>query len=172
MNRDIHNSWKHIAVRHIKAVLVTVPFLGAVIWLLAVWHGNSWLDKHSEFIIVNVVYTIIVLHLTWQIVDHRCPEFFGIPRVRKILQKEKVILVEGAPWLGIGVMTTLYIVEDDLERFLSFGEVTNVQYNNMVQIALRPDTDSHEFGSDVWAALDRTDKKALLVKPGSYRGSV
>ena len=92
--------------------------------------------------------------------------------MRKIIQHRRVILVDEAPWLGIGVVITLYVVEDDVERFLSIGVVTNVQYNKLVQIALRTDAESRESDSDIWEALDRTEKGSLLVKPGSYHGGV
>lgn len=141
-------------------------------WLLVVLQGNSWLDQPNESLFIHAVQSIVILHLIWQIIDHRCPEFFGIPYVRKVLRNEKIILVDGAPWLGTGVMTTLYIVADDVELFLSLGEVTNVQHNNLVQISLRSNAGSHEVCDRVWETLERTDKKAVLVKPANYQGRV
>ena len=172
MTSETNRSWKQAALRHIKAVPATVSLVGASIGMIVLWQGESWREQHINILMTNGIYWLILLHFIWHIVGHRCPEFFGIPRVKKILRSDKLIIVEKSPWLGIGVMTTLYIVEDEVERILCIGEVINVQYNDLVQIAIRHYDSNYESDDDIWKTLDRVDKKSLLVKPGSYRGGV
>ena len=67
-------------------------------------------------------------------------------------------------------MTTVFVVEDEFERLVCFGEVINIQYNDLVQIAIRVDEHGCMSSEEIWNTLERTDKKLLLVKPGPYHG--
>lgn len=169
LNR-FRQSWTYAALRHVKAIPATVSLVCACIGVLVLWQGESWRAEYIGIAVLNGVYWILILHLIWHIIGHRCPEFFGIPRVRKTLRSDGLLIVEKSPWLGIGVMTTIYVVEEEYERLVCVGEVVNVQYNDLVQIAIRVDEQGYMSNDEIWNTLDRTDKKLLLVKPGPYRG--
>ena len=170
MEPGIKPPWKQTAIRHVKAFFPIVALVAAILSLLVDWQGDDWRKQTIDLLLLHGVYWIVILHLSWQIFDHACPLFFGIPKVRRVLQSDGLLIVENSPWLGIGVMTTIYVLEADFERLVCIGEVVNVQMNDLVQIAVR--TSEHGYGSEdeVWKTLDRTDKQMLLVKPGPYRG--
>jgi hypothetical protein len=163
-------SWSQHVLRHAKVVGGSFTLVTAVITIVVLWRGDDWREQYINLLLLHGVYWIVILYLSWRIFDHICPQFFGIPRVKKVLQKDRLLIVENAPWLGIGVMTTIYVLEDDFERLVCIGQVVNVQINNLVQIAVRESDEGYPSEDEIWTTFDRSDKRMLLVKPGNYRG--
>ena len=85
---------------------------------------------------------------------------------------DKFILVKNAPWLGLGVMTAIYIIEKDVERLACIGIVKNVQSNGLVQISLETCQHGYRDEEAIWSSLNRIERKSILVKPGPYTGNL
>jgi hypothetical protein len=80
--------------------------------------------------------------------------------------------VRDGPWLGVGVMTAIYLMDDDeIERLVCIGEVINVQSNGLVQIRTRSDAQGYPTSEEASAALSGSDKDRILVRPGLYRSA-
>jgi len=163
--------WKAIATRHLRALAASLPMVIAIIGFLVVLKGEDWREQYIKIALLNGVYCLVIFHLVWHILGHKCPVFFGIPRVIEILRDDSILIVEKLPWLSIGVWTTIYVMENDFERLVCMGEVINVQYNDLVQIKIQVDNDGYSSKDAIWKMFERTEKKNLLVKPGAYRGS-
>ncbi len=86
------------------------------------------------------------------------------------MRPEGLLIVEEAPWISLGVMTAIYIMEDDVERLVCVGEIANVQFNGLVQVSLRSDERGYADDEEIWKVFDRTDKRDILVKPRLYPG--
>ena len=170
MKGESNHSWREAILRHVRAAPATVALVGTILSLIVLSQSEEWRAQYISLVLINGVYWILILHLSWHIIGHRCPEFFGIPQVKKILRNHELIVVEKSSWLGIGVATTIYVVEDDFERFVCIGEVVNIQHNNLVQIAIRNSETCYNSDDEIWNIFERTNKKFLLVKPGPYRG--
>ena len=67
-------------------------------------------------------------------------------------------------------MATIYVLENDFERFVYLGEVMNVQMNDLVQIFVRISDQGYVSEEEVWKTLERTDTAMILVKPGPMPG--
>ncbi|MDE2792094.1 MAG: hypothetical protein OXI81_16955 [Paracoccaceae bacterium] len=161
---------KLAVVRHLKAILATIPLVGTVIGLFALWGGEEWRDRYIDLALLNAVYWVFILHLLWEVISHECPQTFRLPQVKAVMRAEHLLIVENSPWLGVGVMATIYVLENDFERFVCTGEVINVQMNDLVQIAARATGQQYASEDEFWTTLERIDRAAILVKPGPIVG--
>lgn len=96
--------------------------------------------------------------------------FFGIPSVRQLSRSQGVLIVDRSPWLSHRVAVTVYVLENGIECWLCEGFVLNVQYNELVQISVQADEAENRSEKSLWDTLEKTDKKSILIKPGSYLG--
>ena len=144
--------------------------MSAVIGLVALWGGEEGRQQNIDTALVHALYWLFILHLLWEIFAHQCPKEFGLPRVKAIRRTESVLIVEKSPWLGVGVMAPIYVLENDFERFVCLGEVMNVQMNDLVQIFVRISDQGYVSEEEVWKTLERTDTAMILVKPGPMPG--
>ena len=163
-------SWKFVILRHLKALVVTLPLILAVIGALALWGGEEWRQRNIDHALLFGLHWLFILHLFWQILEHECPQFYGIPEVKVVRRTEKLLLVEKSPWIGVGVMTTIYVLENEFERLVCHGEVVHIQMNNMAQIRIHLVDDIGHTDDDVWQTFERIDKDSILIKPGPLRG--
>lgn len=164
-------SLKDAVVRHVKGFAVIFATVGTSIALLISWQGESWRSQYIDTALVVGLHWLIIFQLIWHILGHERPAYFGIPRVIKVLRSDSILLVEIQPWLGIGALTTIYVMEDEVERLLCGGEVINVQFNDFVQIAIRTEDVDYNYENELWKTLERTPTDQLIVKPGAYHGS-
>lgn len=170
MRQEIITPWKSFFIKHLKAILATIPMVAAVVGLLALWGGEEWRQRYIDNVLIHAVYWVVILHLSWEIFSHECPATFRLPQVITVRRNEHVLIVERSPWLGVGVMTTIYVLENDFERLVCIGEVINVQVNDMVQIVIRTSEQGYISEEDVWNTLERTDRSMILIKPGPIPG--
>ncbi|MBB3568722.1 hypothetical protein [Rhizobium sp. BK491] len=155
-------------IRHAGAFAAIFAATTALIGIIGWWQGEQWRVTYSNIAILNGVYCILILYLLWIILSHDTPDFLGVPVVKAIHDK-KLLIVEGTPWLSLGVMTAIYIKDGEYERLICTGEVVNVQTNRLVQILVRENDDV--FG-DIDAATEKlaqTAKGAILIRPGLFR---
>ena len=163
-------AWQDSALRHIKAIAGIVSFIAVCIGLLVLAKGEAWRETNIGLCILHGVYLALIFYLIWVIIMRRPPEFLGTPKVIRIMRPEGLLIVEEAPWISLGVMTAIYIMEDDVERLVCVGEIANVQFNGLVQVSLRSDERGYADDEEIWKVLDRTDKRDILVKPRLYPG--
>lgn len=165
MNSDI---LRKALLRHAGAVAVILGAVAAIISLYAWRQGEDWRLEYSNLAIVNGIYWILLLYLFWIILSRNAPDFLGVPIVKAIHDK-KILIVDGAPWLSLGVMAAIYVKDGEYERLVCTGEVVNVQTNKLVQIHIR---DYEDIYNDIEAAgekLNLTSKEAILIRPGLFR---
>jgi hypothetical protein len=155
-------------VRHGAALAVLLGAICAIISFLAVFFGGDWAIARRWWLLTHGVYGIAVLYLSWIILTRAPPDYFGLPNV-KMVRNGGLLVVENVPWLSVGVLASIHLIEDELERLICVGEVTNVQSNGLVQIQVRHDDQGVVASGEIWNALERADKKLLLVKPGLFR---
>ncbi len=170
VKKETIQTWKQNAIRHAKAFFGISTFVIAVVSLLIVSQGEDWRIKYIELCLLNAAYLVVVFYLVWIIVTRPSPDFLGMPRVVKLMRSDRLLLVDHSPWISLGVMTTIYIVEDDVERLVCVGEVVNVQDNDLVQISLSQHDRGLDAEDDIWSALERTERRSILVKPRLYPG--
>ena len=172
MNRLFSHERKDAVIRHVKALAAIAAFFLAVIGGVSFWHSESWRAQHLELIVINGSYLAFVTHLLWVILNRPAPEYLGKPKVRKVLINERLLLVEQSPWLSVGVMTSTFVMEDDMERLVGVGEVVNVQANGLVQVSVQSHQRGYENDTDVWNALNRVERNSILVRPGLAERSI
>ena len=146
--------------------------LAAVASILAFASAFSleWIEERIEWIAFLGLHWVLILHLARCILEYDCPTYFGNPRVKKVLRDDYLLIVERSPWLGVGVATSVYLFEDQLERLLCVGEVINVQLNDLVQIKLALTTEGMQSWKDIWNALDKQQMDSLIIRPGLHPG--
>ena len=132
--------------------------------------SSEWVEERIELIVLFGVHWVVILHLARCILEYDCPTYFGNPRVRKVLRDDHLLIVEHSPWLGVGVATSVYIVEDQLERLVCVGEVINVQLNGLVQIKVALTPEGMQCWQDIWNALDKQQMDSLIIRPGIHPG--
>jgi hypothetical protein len=155
-------------VRHCTALAVILGAVSAIIGLLAVFYGGEWAIARRWWLVAHGLYWIAILYLAWIILTRAPPDYFGLPTV-KMVRNGGLLVVENVPWLSVGGLVSIHLIEDELERLICVGEVINVQSNGLVQIQVRHDDQGVVASGEVWSALERADKKLLLVKPGLFR---
>ncbi len=163
-----HEKFGQNLLRHAKVFAAILGAIVALITIVGWWQGEEFRVEYANVAILNGVYLIIVFYLLWIIIDRRPPDFLGVPVV-KAIHDHKILIVEGAPWLAMGVMTAIYTKEDEYERLVCTGEVVNVQANKLVQIHIR---DHEEVFNDVKTVADKLEamsKDSILVRPGLFR---
>ena len=163
-------TWRDNVLRHIKTIAGILGFVGLCIGLIVHFKGDTWREENIEIYVLNGAYLAVISYLLWIIVARRPPEFLGTPKVIKLMRTDNLLIVEGAPWISLGIMTTVYVVDDGVERLVCIGEVVNVQFNGLVQVSLIPDKRGYTHNEEILQALDRADKRTILVKPRLYPG--
>ena len=161
-------TWNLPVRSHAIAIFAITSFIGVVIGLLSFWYGEDLSRQRIEFILINGLYWIVILYLIWWKNSHSCPDYFGLPKVKKFLSGERLLIVENAPWLGMGVFTTIYVVEDNVEKLVCVGKVINVQINDLVQILVQQNDLGYPTENDILEVFERTNSRKILVKPAIY----
>jgi hypothetical protein len=155
-------------VRHASAIGGIAALVIGIISVPAFWFGEPWRAEYGGWAVLNGTYWIAILYLIWLILTRPAPDFLGLPRARAC-RSSGLLIVEHSPWLSLGVMTAIYIMEDQVERLVCVGEVINVQSNGLVQIKARYHDQGYSSVQEAWQTLERTDKELILVKPGLYQ---
>src|SRR5690606_30473525 len=106
-----------IIFKHAKVLGGLLVAFAGIISLVSVWFGDEWRIKNINLAILNGFYIAIGIYLIWIIIHRREPEFLGLPKVISIHDKS-ILIVEGAPWLSLSVMTAIYLKEDEFERLV------------------------------------------------------
>lgn len=153
---------------HAGALGAAFAFVAALVSVIGWWQGERWRIDHGNLAILNAVYWILILYLLWVLLSRKVPDFLGAPLVKAIHDK-KLLIVDEAPWLSLGVLTAIYVKDGEYERLVCTGEVINVQSNNLVQILIREYEDIYSDIEDVGAKLQHTSKDAILIRPGLFR---
>jgi hypothetical protein len=161
-------NFRHTLLSHFGALIAIIlgmmTFVGFVGW----WQGEQWRVLYASSAIVHGLYWIVILYLAWVVLNRKTPDFIGNPTIKSVYDR-KILIVEDAPWLSLGVMVAIYTKEDQFERLVCVGEVINVQTNNLIQIAIR---DYEEVFGSVEAVCDKLDKMSkseILIRPGLFR---
>ena len=160
-------SRRTIIGRQVKALFLTFPFVGALIYVsdLAI----SWVTGNAWIVLLFGAQWLAILHLCWHILDHICPSFYDNPKVCKVLRDSRLLIVERAPWLGMDVLIAVYVSEQELEQLVCCGRVVNMQQNDLVQIAV----ESTGFGvaseDEMWSTLE-SSRRSILIRPGISQG--
>lgn len=162
--------WKANLIKHIKAIAGIVGLGLAILGAVVFSQGDQWREENIGLVWVHGAYWTSIVYLIWIILTRESPDFLGVPRVIKLVRDQEVLLVEQSPWLSLDVLTAVYIVDNDVERFVCVGKVVNVQMNKLVQIELSPDERGDEVREEMWDALNQAEKTSILVKPGLYPG--
>ncbi|MEH7850188.1 hypothetical protein [Rhizobium laguerreae] len=152
---------------HAKAFFAIVLGILAVIGFIGWWKGDQWRTSYADTAIVHGIYLTIVLYLLWIILNNRSPDYLGLPTVKSV-RDNALLIVEGAPWLSLSVMTAVYVKEDEFERLVCVGEVINVQANKLVQIKIRGADTAFETVEAAAMKLSAVAKDAILIRPGLY----
>ena len=142
--------------------------VAAIVGLAAL--SLDWVEERIEWIALLGLHWALIFHLIRSILEYDCPTYFGNPRVKRVLRDDHLLIVERSPWLGVGVATSVYIVEDKLERLVCVGEVINVQLNDLVQIKVALTTKGMQCWKDIWKALDNQQMDSLIIRPGLHPG--
>ena len=159
---------KKSVLRHGAVAGGIVMFMLGIVSFFGWWFGDTWRAGYANIATVNAIYLSVILYLLWFILSRSSPDFLGTPVVRAIHDKS-LLLVDGAPWLSLGVMAAIYTKENDYERLVCTGEVINVQANRLVQVSIR-EVD-HAFGDleAVEKKLAEINKDSILIRPGLFR---
>lgn len=70
-------------------------------------------------------------------------------------------MVSNAPWLGMRVQVSVYVMDGDFERQVGAGYVKNIQGNGLVQVHLPLDAESSN-------PFESIDLEKIIVKPGLF----
>lgn len=167
MSVDISKT-RHVAIGYVAAIITIVSFVVGIISFLGWWLGDEWRKAYSNIAIINGAYFSVILFILYFFLSKKTPDFLGIPRVRLISGKD-LIIVEGAPWLSLGVTTAIYVLEGEFERIVCAGEVINVQTNGLVQIQIREADLAYGSLEVATQALGSMSKENILVRPGLFR---
>lgn len=162
--------WRQSIVRHGAAFGSITALVIAVISVLWILFGEPWRAQYGGWAVTNGAYCVVLLYLIWLILTRPAPDFLGLPKAR-VFRSDGLLLVEYAPWLSLGVMTAIYVMEGEVERLVCVGEVINIQSNGLVQIKTHHDEWGYGSEKEAWEALENIDKELILVKPGLYRRS-
>ena len=160
--------FKKSALKHAAAVGTIITFMIGLVSFMGWWFGDAWKSEHGNIAIVHAGYCAVILYLLWFILSRASPNFLGTPVVRAIHDKS-LLLVEGAPWLSLGVMAAIYTKENDYERLVCTGEVINVQTNSLVQVSIREVDEAFGDLEAVEKKLAEINKEFILIRPGLFR---
>jgi hypothetical protein len=144
--------------------------LAGLIGVPALVYGEAWRVKWASWLVVNSVWSAIVLYLLWLLLTQKPPDFLGLPRVIAYRKDLGVLIVQGSPWLSMNVGASVYAVQKGVEILVCAGEVQNVQTNKLVQIRLSADPRSSMSQEKLIEFLDQADVSGLLVKPALFQG--
>gem|GEM_PF-5279744 len=156
-------------IKHAAAFAAIFAAITALIGLIGWWQGEQWRVAFSNIAVVNGFYWNLIFYLMWILLNRETPDFLGIPIVKAIHDK-RMLIVDGAPWLSLGVLTAIYVKDGEYERLVCTGEVINVQTNKLVQILVREHEDAYEDIDAATEKLAQTSKDAILIRPGLFRG--
>ncbi|WP_420585092.1 hypothetical protein [Ruegeria sp.] len=147
-----------------KAIGSIGGFLAVVFVVVQISKGQTWVDSNSKLLLTHGAYWFLLLLVGWLIVSWQPEDYLASPKVR-VVRDDGILIVEKSPWLGIGVGTAIYLIEDDFEKLICGAEVINIQSNELVQLKTAAIDSDHP---DYLAAL-KASKDDILVKPGLYR---
>lgn len=156
-------------VWHAKSIGGALAVVASILAIAAAF-SFEWIQERIEWIALLGLHWALILHLARCILEYDCPTYFGNPRVKKVFRDDRLLIVERSPWLGVGVPTSVYIVEDQLERLVCVGEVVNVQLNDLVQIKVALTTEGMQCWKDIWSALEKQQMDSLIIRPGHHPG--
>lgn len=159
---------KDTLLRHFKSLSAIIIGISAVIGFFGWWKGEKWREQYADNAVIHGLYVAVILYLAWIILSSRGQNYLGMPNVKSIHDGD-LLIVEGAPWLSLSVMTAIYTKEDEFERLICVGEVINVQANKLVQIKIRNVDDTFETVEEAAKKLQAVSKDAILIRPGLYR---
>ena len=146
------DAWRLKLVWHAKGLGSALAVVVAVITLAAL--VSEWILDRIEIVALVGMHWVLLAHLARCILEHQCPTYFENPRVKHVMQDYGLLMVERSPWLGVGVATTVYIVQGDLERLVCAGHVINIQQNDLVQIKLSRVGAGLQSWKDIWSELE------------------
>lgn len=150
------------------AILTIYGSAATIVATVGWWIGDKWSEYYRSIAVINAVYMATIVFLVWIIFTRKQPDFLGRPNVRSI-QDDGILIVDGSPWLSIGVMAAIYIQEDEYERLACEGEVLNVQSNGLVQIRIANHETIFEDFDRLLKKLAAISKQNILIRPGLYR---
>ena len=172
VNRRPVRTFGAIAIRHVATLAGILTFLIAVVGGIFYSYGETWRLQYVDLAILVIVLSTVIIYLAWLILTKTAPEFLGIPRVIKVLTEHRLLLVEQAPWLSVGVMIATYVMESDMERLIGVGEVVNVQSNGLVQLSVQPHERGYSTDNEIWNFLNDAKREQIIVRPGLMRGAL
>lgn len=129
------------------------------------WAVVCFLISRKLSISVNLASLIIFLHwaiiayLTWLLVSRPSGAYLSSPSVKQIRDEGRVLMVGNAPWLGLRVQVSVFIMDGEFERQVSLGYVKNVQGNKLVQIQVVMEESSKN-------PFESVDLEKIIIKPG------
>lgn len=162
---------KHVLLGQVKIFSVLLGIAGFTLTILAFWHPEGWLRQNIGIVLLNAGYLIVICQLVWNRMEHRCPTLFGLPRVRAMRSHDDLLMVERSEWLGIGVPATVFVLENEFERFVCPARVVNIQTNDLVQIQVLEGPTGETSREDIWKTLGSVERGQILIKPGLAGGA-
>jgi hypothetical protein len=158
--RPNENPYVHYGKPFLGSLLATVTIGG---FILAVG-GEAFRAAHWLYIALHVAYLTVVGFLIWLVFDVRSGRF-KLPKVKKRIDDQAILVCEPEDWLGYGASVAVYQKDGDYERPLATGQVSNIQANGLVQVQLVEafsGNDMDVFREEL-TAVQLTD---FIIKPG------
>lgn len=137
--------------------------------VIALIFDKVWIKNNIYIIMMHGVYIFMISFLIWLLLTKQDSDYIKAPKVKII--RDNLILVEAQPWLSVGVLVSVHILEDRVERFVCLGVIANIQQNNLAQVKIQ--TDDDRIGVDeIMQKIHASDKDSIIIKPGMHLGSL
>ncbi len=159
--------WRQKLLWHAKGFGGITATVSAIIALAALI--SEWVLDQIEIVALFGVHWVFLVHLSRCILEHQCPTYYSNPKVKHVMKDYGLLIVERSPWLGMGVATSVYTVQGDLERLVCAGHVINIQQNGLVQIKISCTEAGLTHWNDVWNELSSKSADSLIVRPGLHQ---
>lgn len=164
-------SFLNIVVQNVASAFNIWATLISLILAFIAWWGispeKSWPVRHVFLMIIFFTFvTLLLFRVAWATYKE---SGITLPSVKQATQygtNQSGILILGPSKLfGHNSIVAIYYTEDQFERLIGVGTVSNIQENGLIQVAVEqhlPECD------EIWKAilLNKADKiKNLIVKP-------
>lgn len=147
-----------------------VPPIAGVMAIPFMLLGESYRVNWGLVTALIALHWVIICYLVWLLVEPKSAVYRS-PRAIQLNTTERILVVEGAEWLGQKVGVTVFENTEGYERQLGLGEVFNVQADGLVQIRMYPFPDDVD-GSEMAVRLGNVTSRGLgsvIIKPGPLR---
>lgn len=163
-NQSIMKKIKDLSFFKASAAILAVEF--GLFGFVSVMFDKSWILDNTYILITHAAYIYLISILTWLLLTRPDSDAIVAPKVRIV--RNDLILVEPRSWISIGVLVSVHILEDHVERLACLGAVINIQINGLTQIKIQPEDDGDS--ERIMKKLLSARMENIIIKPGMHVG--